>query len=62
MNSDSSFNIFEEASKKLSKKKKDKLDPKTHTMPERPPLLPERMAVDDKELGQIMKRIREMDE
>ena len=64
MNSESSSNIFEEASKKLSKKKKkeDKLHPKTAALPGKPPPLPEGVVIDDKELQQIIKRIKEMDE
>jgi hypothetical protein len=63
MNSESSSNIFEEASKKLSKKKKgDKLHPKPPSMQEKVPPLPEGMIIDDEEVRRIMKKIREMDE
>jgi Glu-tRNA(Gln) amidotransferase subunit E-like FAD-binding protein len=61
MNSESSSNIFEEASKKLGKKKKkeNKLYSK---ISKRAFPLPAEVAIDDKEMQEIMKRVREMDE
>lgn len=63
MNSESSSNIFEEASKKLGKKKKeDKVHPKKSALPSKPPSLPEGVVIGDNELQQIIKRIKDMDE